>query len=127
MACLATHVDLGPGGLEAVRSRVVIFPQHGRMAIRAHEVPILRWPCPVQLIVVRDLFLGMKMKPALATVRFWAAVPRNAERLKPETWQLNHILLQRLDAESVFDLVVAEFAVRSVGVDEKLTVTLEKR
>src|SRR5262249_59896808 len=60
---LTAHVDLGPRGCIAVGARVVALPQVGRVARRAHRVPALIPPRPVEDVAGRRLLLGVEMEP----------------------------------------------------------------
>jgi hypothetical protein len=117
VAGLAADADLGPGGGEAVRRGVVILAHAGRMALRAHEIPILVQLGPVQDVVVLDVLVRIEMKPALAAVALRAAVPGDREGLQAAVGKFDEILLQRLDAEGVFHLERGELAVGPVGLD----------
>src|SRR5262249_7162970 len=64
----ATDVDLGPVGLESIGCRLIVLAQTGRMAVRAHEVPVLRGPRPMQLVVMRHALIGIHVKPTLAAL-----------------------------------------------------------
>ena len=57
VAGLAADADLGPGGGEAIAWRVVILAHAGRVALGAHEVPVLVEPGPMQNVVVADLLI----------------------------------------------------------------------
>ena len=65
MAGLATHVDFGPTRVESIRGGIVVFPQAGRMAVGAHEVPVLQWTGPMQDVVRVDPLPGVEVVPAL--------------------------------------------------------------
>ena len=80
------------------------------MTFRAHGVPVLAALRPVQLVVVGDLFIGIEMKPALAALLFRARVPGQAERLHATIGHFDQVLLQRVDAERVFDCVFFQLA-----------------
>ena len=77
VARLATDADFCPRRVEAIIGRVVIFLDAGRVALGAHEIPVLIELGPVQDIVVPDLLVAIEMKPALATLVLWAAIPGN--------------------------------------------------
>ena len=55
------------------------------------------------------------MEPALASLFARPAVPGDAERLVAPAGEGNQVLLQRIDAERVRDLVVVKRAVGAVG------------
>ena len=69
-----------------------------------------------------DLLVGVEMKPALAALLLRAAVPGDRQRLQPAVGKLDQILLQRIEAEGVFDLERGELAVGPVGLDQELAV-----
>src|ERR1700756_1560590 len=115
MARLATDADLGPGGGKIIFGCVVVLVHARRMALGAHEIPVLIELGPVQHVVVLDLVIGIKMKPALTSPAFRSAVPGDGKRLYPAIRKFDEILLKRIDAEGVFDLESRELAVRAVG------------
>ena len=53
-------------------------------------------------------------------------IPGNAQHLHPPLGKLDHILLNWVDAKRVFDLEVADFAVRSFGVHPELAVATKE-
>ena len=126
MAGLAADADLGPGGGEAIVRRIVVLAHAGRVALGAHEVPVLVQLGPVQDIVVADLLVGIEVEPALAALVLRPAVPGDRQRLQAAIRELDQVLLQRIDAEGVFDLERGELAVGAVGLDEELAVLAEK-
>ena len=126
MAGLATHADLGEAGGEAVVGGVVVLAHAGRVALGAHEVPVLVQLGPVQDVAVLDLLVGIEMEPALAADVLRPAVPGDRQRLQPAVGKLDEILLQRIEAERVLDLERGELAVRPVGLDQVLAVLAEK-
>ena len=97
MAGLAADADLGPAGGEAVGRRVVILAHAGRVALGAHEVPVLIELGPMQHVVVTDLLVGIEVEPALAALVLRAAVPGDRQRLQPAVGKLDEILLQRIE------------------------------
>ncbi len=119
---LAADADLGKRRGISVVLGVVVLAHAGRVALRAHEVPVLVQLGPMQDVIVLDLLVRVEMKPALAALLLWAAVPGDRQRLQPTVGKLDQILLQRIDAEGVFDLKYAERAVRPVGFDEESSV-----
>src|SRR5262249_36545170 len=126
MACLAADADLCPGAGEAVIRRVVILAHAGRVALGAHEVPVLVQLGPMQNIVALDLLVGIEMEPALATLLLRAGVPGDREGLQPAVREFNEILLQRIDAEGVFHLERGELAVGAIGLDEEFPILAEE-
>src|SRR5262249_43796618 len=126
VAGLAADADLRPGGGEAVGRRIVIFARAGRMALGAHEVPVLIQPGPVQHVVVLDLLVGIEVEPALPALLLRSRVPGDRERLQPAVGERDQILLQRVDPEGVFDLEGRGLAVGTVGLDHKFAVPPEE-
>src|SRR5258708_1274430 len=126
VAPLTTDADFRPGGVEAITGRVVIFLHAGRVALGAHEIPVLIKLGPVQDVVVLDLFIGIKMKPALTSLFFWPAVPGDRKRLYSAIRKFDQILLQGIDAECVFHLESRNLAVGAVGRDEEFVISLEE-
>ena len=126
MTRLAAHADLREARGEAVGRRVVILAHAGRMASRAHEIPVLVQPGPVQHVVVLDLLVRIEMEPALAASILRPGVPRERQRLQAAVGKLDQILLQRLDAERVLDLKRRQLAVGPIGLDEKLPILAEE-
>src|SRR5262249_5286312 len=118
MAGLAADADLGPGAGEAIIRRVVILAHAGRVALRAHEIPVLVQLGPMQDVIVLDLLVRIEMEPALSALLLRAGVPGDRERLKPSVREFDQILLQRIDGEGVFRLERCELAVGAVGLDE---------
>ncbi|MGR9099208.1 MAG: hypothetical protein ACU826_01445 [Gammaproteobacteria bacterium] len=66
------------------------------------------------------------MEPASTSLFLRAAVPSDGKGLQAPTVQLDQILLQRENAEGVFDFEFARFSVRSVGTHHKSAVPAEK-
>ena len=122
MACLAAHADFRKGGGEAIVGGIVVLAHAGGVALRAHEVPVLVQPGPMQDIVVLDLLVRVEMKPALTALILRPAVPGDRQRLHAAIRKLDEILLQRIEAECVFDLEHGGLAVGAVGFDEELSI-----
>ena len=122
----AADADFCPGRGEAIPRRVVVLVHAGRMALGAHEVPVLVQLGPVQEIVVADLFVRIEVKPALTALVLRATIPGDRERLQPSVGKFDQVLLQRIQAECVFDLEHAELAVRPVGLDQEFSVFAEE-
>src|SRR4029077_4262367 len=78
---LATDVDFGPARFEPICRGLVVFLKASRVAVGAHVIPVLCGTRPVQLVVVRNAFVRVEMKPPLAALFLRARVPRNRERL----------------------------------------------
>ncbi len=123
---LAPHADFGEARREAVLGDVVVLAHAGRMTLGAHEIPVLVQLGPVQEIVVLDLFVGVEMEPALAALVLRPRVPGERQRLQPAVREFDEILLQGIDAESVFHLEGGELAVGPVGLDQELAVLAEE-
>ena len=96
------------------------------MAFRAHVVPVLRRPGPVQHIAMIDALVRIEVEPALASLRLRPGVPRDAERLQPPVRELDQVLLQRLDAEGVRDAEIGELAVGTIRAYEIVAVAPEE-
>jgi hypothetical protein len=96
------------------------------MACRALQVPVLRRARPVQLVVVGDVLAGVEVEPALAAFGLRPRIPSDRERLHAPARELDQVLLQRVDAERVLDLVVGEPAVRTVGAHHERAVATEE-
>src|SRR3954447_5770147 len=126
VAGLAADADLGPGGGEAVVRRIIVLVHARRVALGAHEVPVLVQLGPMQDIVVADLLMGIEVEPALAAVVLRSAVPGDRQRLQAAVRERDQVLLQRLDAEGVFHLERGELSIGSVGLDEEPAVLAEK-
>ena len=69
---------------------------------------------------------GIEMKPMLAALLLRPGVPGERQRLQTSVGECDQILLQRIDAERVFDLEHGELAVRPVGLDQKFAVAAEE-
>src|SRR5262245_56792063 len=78
---LAADADLRKSRGEAIGLRRVVLAHAGRMTFGTHEVPILVELGPVQEVVVPDLLVGIKVKPALATLLLGPGVPGQRQRL----------------------------------------------
>jgi hypothetical protein len=117
VAGLTADADLRPGGGEAIACRIVILAHPGRVALGTHEVPVLVQLSPMQNVVIADVLVRIEMEPALAALVRRPAVPGERQRLQPSVGKLDQILLQRIDAERVFDLEGGELPVGAVGFD----------
>ena len=126
VACLAANADLRKSRGKSVVHRIVILAHAGRVALRAHEVPVLVQLCPMQNVIVPDLLVRIEMEPALAAFVLRPAVPGDRQRLQPAVGKLDQILLQRIDAERVLHLERGKLAVGPVGLDQKLAVLAEE-
>src|SRR3954467_13008763 len=81
VAGLTADTDLGPRSAEAIVLGIVVLSHAGRVALGAHEVPVLVQLGPMQDIVVADLLMGIEVEPALAAVVLRTAVPGDRQRL----------------------------------------------
>src|SRR5882757_11160536 len=77
VAGLAADAYFCPCGGKSIVGCIIIFLHAGRVALGTHEIPVLVQLCPVQDIIVLDLLVGIEVKPALAALVFWAAIPGN--------------------------------------------------
>src|SRR5208337_49608 len=126
VACLAADADLGESRGETVLGRVVVLMHAGRVTLGAHEIPVLVELRPVQDVVEADLLVRIEVKPALSALVLRPAVPAERQRLDAAVGKLHEILLERIDAERVFDREFGELPVRPVGLDHELAVAPEK-
>ena len=126
MTRFAADRDLVPVRREGVLGRVVAFGDLAGVTVRAHEVPVLRTPGPVQFVAEIDLLVRVLPEPALAARFLGPRIPGQRERLQASARQLDQVLLQRLDAEGVLDFEVGELAVGAVGADEEPAVAREE-
>src|SRR5688572_10110115 len=101
MTGFAADADLGPARMEAVGFGVVVLAHAGRMALGAHEIPVLIELGPMQDVVRLDLLMGIEVKPALAALLLRARIPRQRQRLNAAVGKLDEILLQGIEAEDV--------------------------
>ncbi len=124
---LAGDVDLREGRLVAVLLRMVALRHVGRVALGAHEVPVLIRPGPVKRVAVRHLFLRVEVEPALPALLRRPGVPADVQGLVPAARKRDQVLLQREGPEGVGDRVLPELPVRPVGANEELAVALEER
>ncbi len=85
MARLATHRNLGVCRLERIGRRVIALAHLGRVAVGAHEVPVLRPTRPVQLVGVIQLIGGVLAEPALATLFARPRIPVHRDSLQAPT------------------------------------------
>ena len=122
MARLARHVHLGPRRLVGVGRAIESLAQVRRVAHRALGVPVLAEFRPVQHVGMRHLLVRIQVIPALPALGLRAAVPGDAERLVPAVRKPDQVLLQRVDAEDVRHVEVADLAVGAVGPHDVLAV-----
>ena len=126
VAGLAADRHLGVAGVVGTFGVVVALADIRRVAVRAHEVPVLRALRPVQFVAMVEHFFGVLAEPALSAGLFRPRVPGDRHRLQAAARQLDEVLLLRLHTECVPHLEVGELAVGSVGTDEELAVALEE-
>jgi hypothetical protein len=93
VAGLATHADFRKARGEAIVGRIVILVHAGRVALGAHEIPVLVELRPVQHVVVLDLLVRIEMEPALSALLLGAAIPGDRQRLEPAVRKFDEILL----------------------------------
>ena len=120
MTGFAGYVDFLPARIEAVRGRVVVLAQAGRMAGSAAAVPVLEGAGPVNQVVVANQFalIGrIQVDPALSAFGPWAAVPDDIQGLVAAGRERHEVLLERIKPESVGDLEGLQLAVRAIGLD----------
>src|SRR5450432_161892 len=79
MASLAANADFRKRRRELVVRRVIILPDAGGVALRAHEIPVLVEPGPMQHIVVADFLVRIEVKPVLTAFLFRPAIPRDRQ------------------------------------------------
>jgi hypothetical protein len=96
------------------------------MAVGALVVPGLVTSRPVQAVAGGQFLIRIEMNPTLGALFLRSRVPGDAERLQPATGHGDQVLLQRIDAERVGDLVLVESAVRPVGSDQEFLPVREK-
>ena len=142
MTGLATDIDLRKSRMVAIGGEIKVFVKVGAVTNRAGRVPILSGPGPMQWvrrIKLVQYVWRRKVKPL-----FLPRVPRDSKNLNPSDFvfcdtfggicgttcrrlDFDHILLQRFDAERVFDLVVVHLAVGALGVDHEAIAIAEHR
>src|SRR5262249_19509128 len=126
MTGFAADTDLRPGRCVAVVRRIVVLADAGRVALRAHEIPVLIELGPMQDVVMLDVLVRIEMEPALSAFFLRAAIPRDRERLHAPVWKLDQILLKWIDAEGEFHLEGGQLAIRPVGFDKIFPVLARK-
>jgi hypothetical protein len=75
VARLAAGADLGPACRISIVGGIVILVYARRMALGAHEIPVLIELGPVHNIVVANFFVGIEMEPALSAFLLLPAIP----------------------------------------------------
>ena len=126
MAGLAAHIDLRKRRVIRPRLDIVVLLQIGRVAVGTHVIPALRDAGPMHGIVGTEPLrrVGRRTVDPFLLQR----VPRNPQDLESGNLglrhvgrpiELNHVLLQRSDAERVLDLEVRHLPVGSLGVNHE--------
>lgn len=124
---LAADADLSPLRVKAVGRGVVVLAYTGRVAIRAHEVPVLRRTRPVQFVAMDDPLVQVEVEPALSTRLPRPAVPGDAQRLVAPPGKRDEVLLERCHAKAIGHFVLVEHAVRPIRAHEELAVAPKER
>ena len=104
VARLAADGQLRPARVEAIGCDIVATLDPGRVAIRAHVIPVLRGAREEQRIAGRDPSPTRRHGTSdcrLASAP--AAVPHHAERLQLAAFGRDHVLLERPDTGNVSD------------------------
>ena len=83
VARLAPDVELEPRGLVPVVGGPIVLEQIGGVAFRAHVVPRLVAPRPVQRIAGPGALGRVQIEPALPALRLGTRVPGEVQRLVP--------------------------------------------
>ncbi len=120
------NIDLRPAAVETIVAGFVAFAEIGGMTISTHVVPVLLSTGPVQLILMINDFVRIKVEPALATGIFRSRVPGDTQRLQAPVRELYEILLQGCYTERVLDFKVLQPAVFAVGINEEFAIFTEK-
>src|SRR5712692_4064389 len=118
---LAADVEGAPRRPVRVGRGIVALSQVRRVALGAHQIPVLITARPVQGLPGSDRLVRVEGQPALLP-----GVPGHGETLQPTAGESDQILLERRDAERVRDLEIGERAVGARGVDEESSVPLEE-
>ena len=126
VAGLARDIDLGERRRVRVRGGVIALLHVRRVAVGAHEVPVLVRAGPVEDVVVRHVLVRVEMEPALAALGPRPRVPDDVQRLHAPLRKADQILLEGVDAERPGDLVVVERSVGAVRPHEVLPVLLRE-
>ena len=69
---------------------------------------------------------GIEVEPALPALLFRAAVPGDPERLQAPAGKRDQVLLQRINAESVGDLVIVQPAIGTLSTHHKFVTLAEE-
>ena len=125
---LARHVDLRARRVEFAGRGVISLPHAGRVAIGAHEVPVVLCARPMELVGVGDNHARVEREPPLTALCRGPRVPRDRQCLNAPAGKVDQILLQWVNAERVADHVVVALAVGTLGVhDEPVAAANEGR
>ena len=118
---LAADVERAPRRPVRVGRGIVALSQVRRVALGAHQVPVLIAAGPVQGLPGRDRLVRGEGQPALRL-----GVPCRSETLQPPAGESDQILLERRDAERVRDLEIGDGAFGALGVYEEPSVPPEE-
>ena len=121
MTALTAHAQRLPLTGKGIRYRIVVALKTGGMTFNAHEVGVLLRPAPVQAVLVIHRLTVVQMKPALL-----GHIPRRAVGLQAAIVQLQEVLLQRFDTESVGHRIIGGLAFGIRCIDPETTVTAKK-
>jgi len=75
---------------------------------------------------VGDRLFWIEVEPALTALALGPTVPGHAQGLKAPTRKFNQVLLERIEAKHIRDLVIAEFAIGSVRAREEFSIAPEE-
>jgi hypothetical protein len=120
------YIDFIPGSIISPGTGIVLFPDIGGMAFRAHIIPVLSYMRPVQHILRGNAFLVVNMEPALSALLCRTCIPAEGQHLVSPSRELNKVLLQRPDAKNIRDPEIAVLTVYSLGIDHKFPALPEK-
>lgn len=123
----AGDIDLGPRGVERIRAPGVIFFEFGAVTFSTHVIPVLLASGPMQLIRMRNQFIVVNVKPALAAFVARPRIPGSRQDLQTAVRKLHEILLQWRYPVNIPDFEILQFTVRIVCADPVLAVTAKER
>ena len=126
MAGFAADRDFRVCCCKRVVRSVIAHLKIGRVALGAHEVPVLLTPGPVQQVSGCDVLVGIEVEPALTTVRVGTRIPGERQGLHAASREFNEVLLQRLDAEHIGDAKILQRTVLPRGPHNKTIVICQK-
>src|SRR5208282_6633061 len=75
VAAFAADADFGKSRVVGVGGRVIVLVNRGRMAFRAHIVPVLLAARPMQDVARRNRLVAIDVEPALPPLLFRARIP----------------------------------------------------